>query len=156
MGELTREAKAKIKNWMAWTGAMVFVAVCSSACYSADEPTRKGMEKLVPVADTKPLNDNVKMGLTRPAEHQSPNGAWDKGEESAQMAGVAALKDTPDKSVADTPNKPLTKIQRNQPAGGSVFSAGPAGTCADTLPRFGAKNQSVPLVFYKLSRCVFR
>jgi hypothetical protein len=95
-GDLTKEAKAKMKNWMAWIGAIVFAALCSGVCFSADEPSLKDVEKLVPVVDAKPLSDNVKKELTRPVEQQLPNGAGDKREESAQMAGGAALKDTPD------------------------------------------------------------
>jgi hypothetical protein len=130
--DLTKEVK--MKNWMLWIGAMAFVAVCSAACFSSDELFRKGVEKLAPVVDSKPLSDNGKKGLTWPVEHPFPNGAWGNGGESAQMAGGVALKDTPGKSAVDTPDKALTKIQRDQPAGGSMYAASPAGNCADALP----------------------
>jgi hypothetical protein len=50
--------------------------------------------------DPKELSGNVRKGLGWLAEHQLPGGGWGQGEESAQMGGGAALRNTP--NVADT------------------------------------------------------
>src|SRR5205807_6315626 len=50
--------------------------------------------------DPKALSANVRKGLGWLAEHQLASGGWGQGEESAQMGGGTALRDTP--NVADT------------------------------------------------------
>jgi hypothetical protein len=81
---------------------------------AADEPKPSG-EKATKGGDTKPvdpsktwttavepkaLSANVRKGLGWLAEHQLASGGWGQGDESAQMGGGAALRDTP--NVADT------------------------------------------------------
>ncbi|HEY2157964.1 MAG TPA: hypothetical protein VGH33_20215 [Isosphaeraceae bacterium] len=50
--------------------------------------------------EPKPLSAAALKGLGWLAEHQLPSGGWGQGEESANMGGGGALKDTP--NVADT------------------------------------------------------
>jgi hypothetical protein len=50
--------------------------------------------------DPKALSPNARKGLGWLAEHQLASGGWGQGEESAQMGGGGALRDTP--NVADT------------------------------------------------------
>jgi hypothetical protein len=68
--------------------------------------------------DPKPLSPVVLKGLGWLAEHQLPAGGWGQGEESANMGGAGALKDSP--NVADTCIAALALIRS-----GSTPTTGP-------------------------------
>jgi hypothetical protein len=68
--------------------------------------------------DPKPLSPAVLKALGWLAEHQLPSGGWGQGDESANMGGGAALKDTP--NVADTCVAALAMIRS-----GSTPTKGP-------------------------------
>jgi hypothetical protein len=68
--------------------------------------------------EPKPLSPAVLKGLGWLAEHQLPSGGWGQGEESANMGGGGALKDTP--NVADTCVAALAMIRS-----GSTPASGP-------------------------------
>ncbi len=68
--------------------------------------------------EPKPLSPAALKGLGWLAEHQLPSGGWGQGEESANMGGGGALKDTP--NVADTCVAALAMIRS-----GSTPTSGP-------------------------------
>jgi hypothetical protein len=93
------------KSIVTWVGVGLWAAAVLSLGAAenpgpAESPKGKPEAKWAPAVQPKPLSQNVERGLTWLAEHQLPKGAWGQGEESSQMGGGAALKDTP--SVADT------------------------------------------------------
>jgi hypothetical protein len=86
---------------------IAWVASRPLAVGAADEPAAKGVDAVADrttawttAVEPKPLGANVKKGLDWLVEHQLRGGGWGQGEESANMGGGGAFKDTPD--VADT------------------------------------------------------
>jgi hypothetical protein len=70
------------------------------AAKGVDANTFDGTKTWTTAVDPKALSPNVRKGLGWLAEHQLASGGWGQGEESAQMGGGRALRDTP--NVADT------------------------------------------------------
>ncbi len=82
------------------------------------EPVPNDKAGWTTAVEPKPLGPAVLKGLGWLAEHQLPGGGWGQGEESAQMGGGSALKDTP--NVADTCVAALAMIRS-----GSTPTKGP-------------------------------
>jgi hypothetical protein len=117
-----------------------WAAAQSNSVGAADEPKPTG-EKATRGVDVKPvdasktwttavdpkaLSPNVRRGLGWLVEHQLASGGWGQGEESAQMGGGGALKDTP--NVADTCIAALALIRsgstpREGPYQGAIVKA---------------------------------